>query len=71
MHAQGVSRYARFTKRPVQRYHQALLAETFCRVGSTETAVKIIDDELGVISTLKANTTAQLPRSIGYQERSC
>jgi hypothetical protein len=33
-------------KKTVGRYHQALLAETYCRIGSCQAAVKIMDDEL-------------------------
>jgi class 3 adenylate cyclase/tetratricopeptide (TPR) repeat protein len=34
-------------KKTVGRYHQSLLAETYCRIGSCQAAVKIMDEELG------------------------
>jgi hypothetical protein len=34
-------------KKTVGRYHHSLLAETYCRIGSSQAAVKIMDDELG------------------------
>ena len=43
----GLADMRNLRKDTVQKYHHALLAETYCRVGSSKTAAKIIDDELG------------------------